>query len=209
MKYSKYYFEYYALLSLIKCFGYKFEDILEENFESPDWQSESLDIGIEVVRAIDNEDGELNSIINKFFNMGLSGRKIQNSVKKQHPKYGHLFKYKRNIAYCSVPYLYCAEINKIVNAITVKTKKLNKEHFKIFKYNWLYIFADIGLYSEDLAEIPSLIKIDEKDKQYDKIFINITDKILVINRDGFIEEVEVNNKTLKELKAEALKNKKP
>ena len=24
MKYSKYYFEYYALLSLIKCFGYKY-----------------------------------------------------------------------------------------------------------------------------------------------------------------------------------------
>ena len=207
MKYSKYYFEYYALLSLIKCFGYKFEDILEENFESPDWQSESLDIGIEVVRAIDNEDGELNSIINKFFNRGLSGRKIQNSVKKQHPKYGHLFKYKQNIAYCSVPYLYCAEINKIVNAITVKTKKLNKEHFKIFKYNWLYIFADIGLYSDDLAEIQSLIEIDENDKQYDKIFINTTDKILVINRNAIFEEIEVDSKTRKELKAESKKNK--
>lgn len=207
MKYSKYYFEYYALLSLIKCFGYKFEDILEENFESPDWQSESLDIGIEVVRAIDNEDGELNSIINKFFNMGLSGRKIQNSVKKQHQKYGHLFKYKQNIAYCSVTYSYCAEISKIVNAITVKTKKLNKEHFKIFKYNWLYIFADIGLYCDDLAEIQSLIEIDKNDKQYDKIFINTTDKILVINRNAIFEEIEVDSKTRKELKAESKKNK--
>lgn len=202
MKYSKYYFERYALLSLIKCFGYKFEDILEENFESPDWQSETLDIGIEVTRALDEKDGELEHIIDKLFNKGFSGKEVKKIVKEKHTKYSRFFRSKHNIAYCSVPYLYRTEIKKIAKAITIKTKKLNK-HFKAFKENWLYIFSDTSLCCEDIPEILSLIKNDKKDKQYDKIFINITDKILVVNRNGIIEEVEVDGKTLKELKSES------
>lgn len=208
MKYNKKYFEPYALLTLIKCFGYNIEDILDQDVECPDWQSDKLDLGIEVTEAKNPMDGQLDFIIDKYFNKGLSGRKIQNAVKKEYPKYGHLFRYKRNISYCTVPISYSDEINKIAKAITEKTEKLNK-NYKVFKNNWLYIFAGIELYCEDIPKILSLTKTDEKGIQYDKIFINVIDKILVINRDGFIEEVEVDNKTLKELKAEALKNKKP
>ena len=79
MKYNKKYLEPYALLTLIECFGYKLEDILDQDVECPDWQSDKLDLGIEVTEAKNPMDGELDFIIDKYFNKGLSGRKIQNA----------------------------------------------------------------------------------------------------------------------------------
>ena len=203
MKYDKGYFERYALLSLIKCFDYKLEDLLDSNFESPDWQSDILDLGIEVTRAESPSDGKLSFIINKFFNKGLSGKEIKDAIQREHGEYSNFFGEIDNSAYCSVSYSFSNEINKIIKAITTKIEKLNKPYFEVFKQNWLYVFADVGLHKDDILSIKDSISNCVNKKQFDKIFINITDKIIIINKNGLISEVVVDNKTLKQLKIDA------
>jgi len=58
--YSKVYFEKYAILSLAEFVDRRLKIILDddENYESPDFQSEILGIGIEVVEAINSKQGE-------------------------------------------------------------------------------------------------------------------------------------------------------
>ncbi len=70
--YSKAYFEKYAILSLAWFVDKRLEIILadDENYESPDYQSEILGIGIEVVEAINSKQGEERFIVNEYFGEG-------------------------------------------------------------------------------------------------------------------------------------------
>ena len=205
MKYGKKYFERYALLSLIKCFDYNLEGLLDDDFEAPDWQSEELDLGIEVTQAISETDGELRSIINRYFNNGLGGSLIRKVIQKKHHKYVGNFEEIDNRSICVIPYQTAIEKNKILESIIGKTFKLNK-NYKVFKNNWLYVFADIALYEEDILDIIEMIKSNNVNKiQFDKIFINITDKIFVIDNYMTVKEHHVENELLKWLKLEAFK----
>ena len=202
MRYDNDYFERYALLTLIKCFGYEFEDIINQDVECPDWQSERKNTGIEVTSAINDSDGEQIAIINKFFNRGMSGEEIKSEIVAKHPKYSGSFGTVNNIAYHSAPFLVNKEREKILNSIKTKTDKLN-QHFRVFDNNWLYIFANNALTEEDVFQIASSIELVEKNIQFDKIFINLTDRIYVVNMNRMIEKVSVDRKTIAQLKKEA------
>ena len=58
MKYTKEYFERYALLSLWKCYDNRFSFRNFQKGESPDWYAPDLSIGLEVTRALSKKEGE-------------------------------------------------------------------------------------------------------------------------------------------------------
>ena len=78
--YNKDYFEKYALLSLVYCYDDKLQSM--KKHERPDWIDENRSIGLEVTRALSSTDGEINSIINRYFGKGYSPEEIINKAKQ-------------------------------------------------------------------------------------------------------------------------------
>lgn len=89
--YSKVYFEKYAILSLSWFVDNRLEIIIddEKHYESPDFQSEVLDIGIEVVEAISFDQGEERFIVNEYFGRGS---KAQDIIEKAESRFGSKIK---------------------------------------------------------------------------------------------------------------------
>ena len=81
---NKYYFEKYALLSICYLLDLKTQDF--EHLDKPDLQSKKLQIGIEVVQAITEHDGLVNSLVNSYFGKGLSGNEIVHSINRENKK---------------------------------------------------------------------------------------------------------------------------
>lgn len=84
-KYDKGYFEKYALFSICHLLKLDRKEF-EKNSERPDLQSKTLNIGIEVVRAITEHDGLTYSLINEYFGQGLSGDEIVAAIKRKNTK---------------------------------------------------------------------------------------------------------------------------
>lgn len=111
-KYQKYnttYFEIYARNSLQYCYNNSWN---KKNFdvtkESPDLQSEDLDIGIEVVRSSSQKEQTINSMFNKFRNQEITYETLENKV---NPLGGNIVKIELTDSY----------------KIKYKSKRLNKE----------------------------------------------------------------------------------
>lgn len=182
MKFGKEYFEEYALLSLEKCYDTAFSHTNFKKDESPDWQSEELETGIEVSRALSKEEGERQFIVNEYFGRGLGGELIRKAVQKRFSKHGDLIKVIDNTAYVTNEVnSFSEKYGAIEDRIIEKTKKLN-DNYRLFKNNYLYVFANTGLLAEwDIEFIFNRIKdkLDSYSKQFDKVFIYSYDKIWV------------------------------
>lgn len=205
-KFSKQYYEKYALLSLIYCYNSKLSVLLDCKGESPDWQSYELGIGLEVVRAISEEEGELDSITNQLFGHGLSGEYIKKEVEKRFPKYVKNFEVVRNIACVSEDISFENNCIKAINSIIKKTNKLNNE-YTVFNNNWLYMFANLWA---DAFNIEGLIDIYNElifklkfKRRFNKIFINDLDCIYVIEPNGCFTKLDLDSDMLARLKREA------
>lgn len=211
MKYDKHYFEKYALLNL----GYLCDERLlmligKEKMERPDWQSEELDIGIEVVRTLFTSEGREDSIINRYFGKGLEGRFITNEVKKLYPDYKNLIKIEGESAYTSRYYDMNDIRVRIESQIEKKTKLLNSG-YRIYKDNWLYVFTGLSILNMvDIEEIIARIEGSANSQRYmyNKIFINVIDRIFVVKGLDIIEEIEIPSSLQKQLKKEAVLNSK-
>ncbi len=209
-EYDKNYFEKYAMLSLIYCYDENLSIMYnpKKTSERPDWQSDVLDIGIEVVRAISKTEGEENYIINRYFNKGLGGYLIQKIVSKKFPKYKNLIKVHNNVAYTTKGWFdFDEKCREIENEIMNKICKLNG-NYTIYENNWLYVFTSTGLLSE--YDIKIIInKLKERyitfNICYDKIFINAIDKLFCINNLSSFDKIDIPNEILKKLKQEAMK----
>ena len=187
MKFGKDYFEEYALLSLEKCYDTAFSHTNFKKDESPDWQSEELETGIEVSRALSKEEGERQFIVNEYFGRGLGGELIRKAVQKRFSKHGDLIKVIDNTAYVTNEVnSFSEKYGAIEDRIIEKTKKLN-DNYRLFKNNYLYVFANTGLLAEwDIEFIFNRIKdkLDSYSKQFDKVFIYSYDKIWVYSNAG-------------------------
>ena len=212
-KYSKKYFEGYAFNSLALCYDKRLIDICCDAVkdESPDFQIETLYLGIEVTEAITNIQGEQRFIINQYFGEGLSAKKI---IKDSTRRFGKKIKGKIHsidgiAAYSENPSLYDTSIHldKLCESIRLKTKKLN-ENYKLFKENWLYVFSGTGLLKVDdidimQAELHSLIS--QYQNQFNKIFINCFDTIFIIDKTCDVaSSICIDNDTLARIKRQAL-----
>lgn len=205
--YDKKYFEKYAMLSLVYCFDSELAPMLMGKSESPDWQSDELDLGIEVCRALSKKQGEENSIVNRYFGQGLLGEEIQKEVARRFPKYKDSIHVHEHVAYTSKDYTTFDEKYREIEACIIrKTRLLNSGIYKVFSSNWLYIFADTALLqSWDIELIQNRVR--EKNVKmkvkYDVIVINAIDKLWIVKKDSEYMKKELNDEMLAFLKKEA------
>lgn len=179
-KYNKYYYEKYALLSVCHLFNLKTEDFCHN--DKPDLQSKTHNMGIEVVQAISEYSGFINSLVNSYFEKGLSGEEIVESIKKNNTtgQFKGTVESINGVAVLSSSQGLCdKQIHKdlIIQKINKKSHKFkNYEHFKI---NGLYCFASD--YDPDEFEHPWIIDTCKK-SAFSLILINCHDIILQWNR---------------------------
>lgn len=192
-KYSKKYYEGYAKCNLFINYCSDYKKLRKK--ESPDFQNEKLDVGIEVTRAISTEDGQALNTINEYFGKNLSGKFIKNEI---NAKYYGKFKYKietfdDDTAYYREDYNKENKKNEIEIAIKSKLNKLNNK-YKIFKTNCLYVFGGTCLIEKDILEsvMTDIQKINLKNK-FDIIFVNAVDMLYIMNfNENSIKEIEIN-----------------
>lgn len=206
--YKKQFYEKYALLSLVKCYSNDLQVLLNDKreFENPDHQSDVLSIGIEVVEAITNRQGEERFIINEYFGKGMDGETLKKAAEERFSKInGKIDVVDGHAVYSHEPHGFrmSSRLTLIQSKIDEKLIKLNS-HYKVFDNNWLYVFSHVSTVHQD--EIESLDIHNEKvdGLSFDKVFIDCIDKIYVLS-DKDITVEEISNETLKNLKHEALK----
>lgn len=85
MKVTKEYMEWYAVLSLVYCYEKNLHMFFDCKGEEPDWQSEKLDIGMEVTEALEPEEGRKRSVINRHFGKNQEGDIVKQQIKKVTP----------------------------------------------------------------------------------------------------------------------------
>jgi len=201
--YNKQFYEKYALLSLVKCYSSDLQVLLDDkfNYENPDYQSEILNIGIEVVEAITSRQGEERFIINEHFGKGIDGATLKNEAEKRFKKFrGKLSVVDGQAVYSHQPngFRMSSRLSLIQSKIDQKLIKLNS-HYKVFSNNWLYVFSHLATVHQE--EIESLVIQNEKVDgiSFDKVFINCIDKIYVLTKED-TDVINVSTETLKSIK---------
>lgn len=205
MKYTKDYFERYALLSLQECYDNKFSFQNFHKGESPDWYAPDLSIGLEVTRTLSKKEGEQVSIVNKYFGRKLGGELIRKAIAKRYPKQKDLVKVIDNIAYTDWFGDFSKYPIEAKDALVKKTKKLNGNYNK-FASNYLYIFTNTGLFeTNDIRRIMDMAQDDliNYTVQFDKIFFNTMDAIFVYSSTESIQKIPIENDILAMLKEDA------
>lgn len=203
MKYTKEYFERYALLSLQECYDNKFSFQNFHKGESPDWYSLELSIGLEVTRAMSKSEGENEFITNKYFGKGYGGNLIKKAAAKRFHK--DLFKVIDNIAYTEWFCDFSKYRNEVKDALVKKTKKLNG-NYNQFTSNYLYIFTNTGLLeTDDIKQIIDMAQGELADCaiQFDRIFFNTINAIFVYSPTEPIQKISIEDNILAMLKEAA------
>ena len=199
--YNKEYFEKYALLSLVYCYDDKLQSM--KKHERPDWIDENRSIGLEVTRALSSTDGEINSIINRYFGKGYSPEEIINKANNELKCNKDMFKSANGLCYVVKSVNYSDVKQLIIDTINTKISKFNS-HYDKFNENWLYVFADSSLLDDgDIEEIILKMNNIGDNSSFDKIFINIIDKIYVIE-DNSYSKIDVTDSELARIKKESI-----
>lgn len=168
---SKDYYEQYAKLTLAEC-G------IEGNFElsdKPDLQDKSAGIGIEVVRAITEEEGFSENVWNKYSGKGLTSTEFleKNECKDRR--------------FCwdidpSSPELIGARIVESNVFVKVVIQKIKEKAAKQVGYanlpvRGLYLFTNLS--TSQISEIVTAISVNNF--PFDKYYLNLHDKLVVID----------------------------
>jgi hypothetical protein len=173
--------------------------------EMPDFQSEELDVGLEITEAITLKHGEDRKIINQYFGQGLPAQYVKECMEKQFPKTKGKIEIINDMAvykeHCG-SYNTLNHIDLIMKSIQSKTKKLNSI-YKMFKHNWLYIFSHTSVLNVNDIEYLDTIYEPTNCSGFNIIFINCIDKIYIIERLKQIKQIIIDENTLKDIKSEA------
>lgn len=161
--------------------------------ESPDWHNSKLSIGLEVVNAMSEQDGQKNVILNEFFGKKLDAEVIIKKVNRKYPKWKNTIKNHDGIAYVEETYsfAYIDKIKLIESALNKKTKLLNT-NYTIFKNNWLFIFSNKYIISElDIQLLMNryIENVDVEKVSFNRVFVLSYDKLFVI--DDFLNFIEI------------------
>lgn len=199
-KYGKRYFEEYAKLSLAECYDRSLNRLIKS--ESPDFYSDELSIGLEVVEAITEEESEQMAVIDEYFGRGLDGSYIKEEAGKRFPYIkGKIECIDHTAIYAEHNGCYDFKIHLMLleRSIENKTEKLNSI-YKVYNHNWLYVFTATPLFTQnDIEEFLRNYRSDKK-LQYNKVFVNCYDKIFIINSYTTVESIDVDKDTLQHLK---------
>jgi len=180
MSNDKHYYEWYALLSI--CYLLKLDIDDFEHKDRPDLQSNINNIGIEVVRAITQEQGLTYSLINTYFGKGLSGEEIVKLIQKNNKKNkfkGTVSSVNGKAVISNTKELYDSDIHKLQVIEKIERKAKLFENYIKFKINGLYCFTQTGLINE--KDYPDII-IACNNSPFDIVFINCINRILLWNK---------------------------
>ncbi|MEX1375891.1 MAG: hypothetical protein AB1Z23_00320 [Eubacteriales bacterium] len=198
-QFNKLYFEYYAKYSMVLSCDKKYNHL--KKGESPDWQSERLDIGVEVTRAIAKDICLAYDIIVEYFGNGCD-----------EAFYGYS---------SDINYINCREENEgqisiddisnienLKNIYIQKTEKLNKNYTQYSK-NLLYMFT---FRTMDESEVAKCFEADTSKYKlnYDLCLINCFDRLYVCSfiDKSIIQTIHVPQRILNKLKNKAYKKSK-
>lgn len=203
-KYDKYYFEEYALLAICHLLNLDFQNF--EHLDKPDLQSQAFDMGVEVVRAITEQDGLINFLVNSHFGKGRSGEEIVAEINKDNAK-GKLKAAVYTIEGTAVisKGVYDSSKHQCLVAERIEKKaQLLRKNYKLYKTNGLYCFTQTSLINE--IDYPFLLESCKK-SPFSVIFIDCINTILQWNApaDDFIEHKIASN-YLSEWNQTAFKN---
>lgn len=200
-KYSKRYFEEYAVLSLVMCYDAQLRPLLEAecHVESPDFQSPCRDLGIEVTRAETKRQGEYLAVVNHYFGKGNKPEVIREEIKMRFPKFadnilmdGDTFAFYETFDTKTI-------IADLKNSIAEKLRKLNNG-YNVFEQNWLYIFSGTSILNEkDMADLREK-ETKSHQIQFNKIFVNCFDRIYILANDESIQAVSLKEGELAQIK---------
>lgn len=203
-KYDRLYFEEYALSSLILCYDEKLKAFLEEGGHAhrPDFQNEELNLGIEVRRAITKQQGSNESIINDYFGKNYDPSFVLKEIEKLKKKPGTFDIVNGTLSWFSGYYDTKTLIDELQSSIVEKLQKLNSG-YRVFLHNWLYLFAGSSIIHE--TDITNLCnkKIEFYRIQFDKIFINCTNKIFILENYKLIQTIFLSDEELTQIKRRA------
>jgi len=202
-KYDEHYYHRYALLSVCHLFNFDIEDFVI--CDKPDLQSQKLNIGIEVTRAITKHDGLTYDLVNSYFGKGLSGDEIVESINRINRK-GKFKGFVGTINGVAIfsptqgPYDSKKHRDLISNKILEKTQKFIQ--YKHFKKNGLYCFSHTSLINE--SDYPYILDAC-KNSAFSLIFINCIDTIFYWNSpaDTFVS-IKISPELLSKWKQESL-----
>lgn len=199
-KVNKEYFEYYAKYSLITSLDKKYSHLNKD--ERPDWQSESLNIGVEVTRAIDKDIYLAYNMIDEYFGNVFISNHITEKIKERQQKYAEITNFANSsyIDYDDIP-----NIDNLRKRYIHKTMKLNR-NYTHYNQNMLYMFT---FKSMDEEEVRQCFHIDlgQYKYNYDKSFVNCFDRIYVCDfvKKEITKCIDVDIDDLLKIKKKALK----
>lgn len=155
-----------------------------ESHESPDWQSEELNLGVEVTIAISQKEGcgfgtwkKINEGAKEF---GDVGNKLA-EMDKKHRFGGKLVEPATPIFTSGVDFHHGGEVETVKDVITKKIKKIREnKDYKKFKFNWLFVFSMRLFTKESLQEMFSQIEHEDSFNVY-FIYSIPNDELLVFN----------------------------
>ena len=205
MIYGKEYFETYALLSLVYCYDPQLSALIAGDNEAPDWQSEALDVGIEVTQALTPQEGENRFFLSEFFGEDWDGDgQVHEHLRCTTGE--ALRDYEDSLMCIRAFYESRSSRENVVDAVHEKLRKLN-HHYKLFRRNWLYVFSDSALMNgDDLQFIGEGYRAlcRQMDLCFGKVFINVIDALVVLRPDGQWESYPVPKETQRKLHWESL-----
>lgn len=199
-KINKEYFEYYAKYSLITSLDKKYTYLHKD--ESPDWQSDILNIGIEVTRAIDKDIYLAYNLIDEYFGNVFMSNHIEEKIKERQQTYAELLD-SANIS--AIDYDDISNIDNLRKRYIHKTTKLNKNYVH-YNENLLYMFTFKSMDEEEVRQC-FLMDLSQYKYNFDLCFINCFDRIYVCNftKKEILDCINVDLKDLLKIKKKALR----
>ena len=196
---NKEYFEYYAKYSMIRSLDNQYSYLIKD--ESPDWQSEDLDVGVEVTRAIDKDIYLAHNIINEYFGNVFMSNHTAEKVKERQQEYSDL----KNTAESSVDYTDIFNIANLQKRYLHKTVKLNT-NYAHYHQNLLYMFT---FKSMDESEVRQCfdINLSKFKVNFDFCIVNCFDRLYICDfvKKEILNTVHVDADDLKTIKKKALR----
>ena len=165
---------------------------------------ENLDLGVEVTRAYTPQQNEYLPIVNNYFGKNCDPKIAINNIKTRFVNKSHSFRIiNKTLVYFSGCYDTQIYINELQKRINEKSKLLNRV-YKVFRNNWLYLFAGSSVIHEtDIANLSSK-EMKSYQIQFNRIFINCFDRIYIVENNELIQAISLNEEELTQIKKMAL-----
>ena len=186
-------------MSLEICVDSKYKEMMHS--DRPDWQSEKLSIGLEVVRGINKYEGNCDAFLQFNFGKGLSVNELKDKTMLIENFSGEILEHEGKIIFLNYKSLVDTKVYKdmVLSEINKKIIKINNG-YKLFDSNELYIFCPFPFEKNDIENIVLTID-DTANNPYSIFYFNCLDNIFCYNKSlDEIETIDVSNELLKKIK---------